>query len=288
MSKISKISTLYKKGLSGHEIAKLTGFNRSYVYRVISKINKAITKETSDVEEGQTRRRVVSSNNNVHAHRVRFFVRLMGDKYRKNPNARYVDFVPDVDVTCKGKVIYARSKKKFGGVDEVAAMEASLSFWDHVARRLEDRLNISIGGRGKAAFEFLYEETETRDSELAADGVVRGRRWVVTHNDDGKLRLATDWSDGELNHETYHARDGHLDSITFNRFVNGVLDAPDAPTYDELVKLMARQAVLNGETSALNKEGAAGLKALIDVLNVGKKDVDDSRDVFVGRPDYFG
>jgi len=288
INKQQKINGLYDKGLSGHEIAKLTGFNRSYVYRIVSKIVKSRdknVKETTTVKKGQGRRLGVSFKNNVHAQRVRFFVSFMSDRYRSHPNSYFKDFLPDVNIQCKGRVIYGYASKKFDGVDEASALENSLDFWNHVIRRLEDRFNIVIGGRGKPAFEFMYEETETRDSDLAGDAVDRGRRWVVNHDDDGKLRLATDWSDGELNHETYHSRDGHVDSLTFNRHMNSILNNPSAPSYSELVKLVCVQADLNKDTAEFTKEGAAAMLSLVNVLKPVKRSrpVDD-----LSFANYFG
>lgn len=290
MKKLDKIKELYEKGLSGYEIAKYTGFASSYVYRIIAMLNKAIQKGNKSNVGGVTTESFFPLKKNVHAQRVRFYVRFMGDKYRANPNSRYLEFIPDVDISCKGKVIYATCRKKFDGVDEVDAMNNSLKFWDHVIRKLEDRLNIVIGGRGKAAFDVLYEENETRDSDLAADATKRGVRWVVNHNEDGKLRLTTDWSDNELNHETHHKRDSHVDSLTIENFMNGVLNSPDAPGYDEIVRLIAAQSSINKETAIINKEGANGLNALIKLLqnsdhgSVGGSDfVVDTSDL-----DYFG
>lgn len=290
INKLQKIKSLYDKGLSGHEIAKLTSYNRSYVYRVVSKLIKSRdinAKETSKSEKGQGRRLGVSFKNNVHAQRVRFFVSFMSDKYKSHPNSNFKEFIPGVNIQCKGRVIYGYASKKFDGVDEVAALNNSLDFWNHVVRRLEDRLNIVIGGRGKPAFEFLYEETETRDSELGADAVDRGKRWIVTHDDDGKLRLCTDWSDDGINHETYHSRDSHVDSLTFNRHMNSILNNPNAPNHAEIVKLLYAQADINKETAEFTKESAAAMLSLVKFLDSGVKK-DDSVFVDDSFADYFG
>lgn len=238
MNKKDKVIGLYKKGMSGHEIARFTGITRSYVYSIIGTLNKIQDYRTSPVNEGGDYRTTSTVNLNVHAQFVRFFITHMNDGYKSHPDRHFKDFIPDVDIQCEGKFIYAWCKKKFEGKDELEAMNISLDFWDHVKRRLEDRLRIVIGGRGKVAFEFLKQEHETRDSELCKDSIKENRDFKVYHNEDGKYRVGIDLSDKEFNHETYHKRDGHTDSIRLNAFINSVLNDPNAPDFAQLVKLV--------------------------------------------------
>lgn len=245
MENQERVKTLYAEGKKGHEIAELTGINRSYVYRIIKKINKITEKETSLLNGGGVGDVTSPKLLNVHAQQVRFFVSFMSDRYKSHPNRNFKEFIPDVTIQCEGRFIYASCTKKFEGSNELESMRVSLNFWDHVQRRLEDRLGISIGGRGKVAFEFLKQEQETRDSFLGMRDFKNNKRSIVFHNEDGKLRLTTDWSDGEVNHETHHKRDNHTDSITFNDHVNSILNNPMAPTFAENVKLVHLLALSN-------------------------------------------
>ena len=151
------------------------------------------------------------------------------------------------------------NKKKFYAESEQKALWKSLSFWNDVIHKLEDRLGVLIFKKGSLAFEFLYQEWETQDSAVAIDAERKGHIWRVFHGEDGKLRLSVDWSEGTPNHETHHKRDSHVDSVVFEKHVNSILDNPQAPTFSELVNVVQGIAVANKET-------ALGLKAVVEVL----------------------
>lgn len=268
------ILDMVKEGYKPSQIASLLGYDRSYVYRICRKFNN------NDFvhKQGQTCGQSVDKNkNNVHGQRVRFFVHWMSDKYKVHPNTFFKELLPGLDVQCKGRVIYGRVKQKFPGDTQKKVLLNSMSYWDKVVVLLERRLGIVIYGRGKPAYEFTNEEWETEDSAFAVDGKRRGYNYRVYHSDDGKLRLDVNWSDGVPGHETYHFRDGHVDSITMDRFVNSVLDSPEAPSYGELVRVV-------GAIAEQQREGAAGLRALIDVL----RPKDNFPDSFKVEDDYFG
>ena len=276
-----EVLKLYGEGFNASQIAKLKGFSRQYVARLLRDLKAAKPEIINSFLHQKSISKVGVKN--VHAQRIRAFVHYRGSDYKKSSSVFFKDFVPGVDVSCKGRFIYARSNgKKFFGEDEVKAMWNSLSFWSGVLSKLEDRLGVLILKDGVPAFEFLYEEWETGDSPVAIDAEKKGYVWRVFHQSDGKLRLSVDWSDGIPNHEAHHARDGHVDSVTFGRFVNDVCDSPQAPSFSQL-------SLLINDVVGVNKETALGLKSVVDVMrsksSSGPIEPVDLRGV---RPDYFG
>lgn len=275
-----EVLKLYGEGFNASQIAKLKGFSRQYVARLLRDLKAA----KPEIINSFLHQKSISNVGvkNVHAQRIRAFVHYRGSDYKKSSSVFFKDFVPGVDVSCKGRFIYARSNgKKFFGEDEVKAMWNSLSFWSGVLSKLEDRLGVLILKDGVPAFEFLYEEWETGDSPVAIDAESRGYVWRVFHQSDGKLRLSVDWSDGVPNHEAHHARDGHVDSVTFGRFVNDVCDSPQAPSFSQL-------SLLINDVVGVNKETAQGLKAVVDVLKAKCVSPVEPVDLRGVRPDYFG
>jgi hypothetical protein len=279
-----EIAKLYAQGFKPAQIAKLKGFSRAYIGRIVhdlkdqdpNLINKYLSHNPLDEVGGWKK--------NVHAQKIRAFVHWSSDKYLKSPNVYLKDFVDGVDVVCQGKFIILRSnKKKFYAESEQKALWKSLGFWSDVIHRLEDRLGVLIFKKGCQAFEFLYQEFETGDSPVALDAEKKGHIWRVFHSDDGKLRLSVDWSDGSPNHETHHRRDAHVDSVVFEKHINSILDHPEAPTFAELT-LMVREIAIT------NKETAEGLRSVVEVLKAQflKRDFVDPNDLKGVKLDYFG
>ncbi len=279
-----EVSKLFAQGFKPAQIAKLKGFSRAYVSRIVrslkdsdpSLFNKFLSATPDDPSRGWRK--------NVHAQQIRAFVHWSSDKYLKSPNVYLKNFVNGVDVACQGKFIIIRSnKKKFYAESEQKALWKSLGFWSGVIHKLEDRLGVLIFKKGAQAFEFLYQEFETGDSPVAIDAERKGHIWRVFHGDDGKLRLSVDWSDGVPNHETHHRRDAHVDSVVFEKHVNSILDHPEAPTFSELTLAVRDIAVANKET-------ALGLKAVVEVLKAQnpQKEPVEPFDLKGVKPDYFG
>ena len=281
----SEIAKLYSDGFKPAQIAKLKGFSASYVSRIVRELKddnpeliNSFLRAAAPADQSSGWKK------NVHAQRIRAFVHWMGDKYKDQPNKYFKNFVDGVDVGCQGKYIYLRSnQKKFYAESEQKALWKSLSFWNDILLKLEDRLGILIFKKGAQAFEFLYQEWETQDSAVAVDAEKKGHIWRVFHSDDGKLRLSVDWSEGTPNHETHHKRDSHVDSVVFEKHVNSILDNPQAPTFAELTNMVREIAVVNKET-------AQGLQIIVEVLKTQfPKREQEVNDIFEGvRPDYFG
>ncbi len=280
----SEISKLYAQGLKPAQIAKVVNFSRAYVSRIVVQLKDADPSLVNRFLSASPDDEVGGWKKNVHAQQIRAFVHWSSDKYLKSPNAYFKDFVDGVTVICQGKHILLRSnKKKFYAESEQKALWKSLSFWNDVVHKLEDRLGVLIFKKGAQAFEFLYQEFETQDSAVAIDAERKGHIWRVFHGDDGKLRLSVDWSDGTPNHETHHRRDAHVDSVVFEKHVNSILDHPEAPTFSELT-LMVR------DIAVTNKETAEGLRTVVEVLKFQfpKKAQTDPTDLKGVKPYYFG
>lgn len=283
-SKRDHIARLYHEGFIGSQIAQFTGYSRSYVYQVIKDLRE---EEVSGVVPDSGGQACPSSpvppsgDKNVHAQRVRVQVHHAKPSYWKQSN-KHLDLVVrgrKVSVQCQGRFVYLRAAARFWGADEEKAMWNSLSWWRLVVARVESRLGLTCFKRGAVAFEFTYHEWETAGSVVERDASARGERWQVWHSEDGKLRLSVDRSRGSC-HETHHARDGHVDSVTFNRFLNGILDHPDAPGVPEIARLMLTTQKQLSETQAQLHEVASGMRAIVDIIrgSVGGRGSQESQE----------
>lgn len=259
----ASVLRLYKEGWSAGAISKKLSFSKSYVARIVRELkeeNPQIINNHLRESQAQDFSFSAAQRKNVHAMKIRAFVHWMGDSYKKSSSQYFKNFVDGVDVGCQGKFIYLSTRdRRFYAESEQKAMWKSLSFWQGVLAKLEERLGVVIMKRGTRAFEFLYHEYETQDSVVAYDAEERGHVWRVFHAEDGKLRLSVDWSEGTPNHETHHKRDSHVDSVVFEKHVNSILDNPQAPTFAELSKTVQQIAAVNQQT-------AEGLKAVVDVM----------------------
>ena len=227
--------------------------------------------------------KVCSGKKNVHALKVRAFVHWMSVSYKRSPNKNFQigdGLGGSVVVQCQGRQIFMSSPGvKHWGDTENKAMWRSVSYWRGVISRVERRLGVVILKENSVAYEVLYHEWETSDSVVARDASNRGHVWKVFHSDDGKLRLSVDWSGGEECHESHHVRDGYVDSVTFDKFVNGVLNHPDAPGIPEIAKLIfSTQEQLN--------QTAAGLNSIVSVIKPGEPE--GSFEGVGGVPYYVG
>lgn len=270
---VYKVMSLYEDGYNAPSIAKITGIARSYVYRIIEKARAGEKGDFSGVTSPFS-----PLSKNVHALRVRAYVHHMSKGYKQNPNV-FLD-LDGVSVQCQGRFILLSSGGvKHYGETENKALWASVDFWRKVLIRLESRLGVVIFKKGAIAYEYLYHEYETSDSVVARDAEERGHRWRVFHSEDGKLRLSVDWSDGRPNHETHHKIDAHADSVTFDRFVNGVLNHPDAPGIPEIAKLIYT-------TQKQLDQTAAGLNSVVQLMK--PKEFEGLKSDLGGVPYYIG
>jgi hypothetical protein len=177
-----------------------------------------------------------SKRKNVHAQRLRLKVHWASESYKKNCNQHFDNFY-GVQVQCFNSAIIVRADgQKFYGDTEEKAFWNSISFWKKIIHRLEHRLRVELLKTGHS-FEFIYWEWETENSVVCRDAQQRGHMWKVYHSEDGKLRLTTDMSTGYC-HEMHHTKDGFVDDGTWSKFVNGVLNHPDAPGVPEIAKLL--------------------------------------------------
>lgn len=265
--KRNKIKELYLQGLNGNRISHNLGISKTHAYRIIAELKEIepeIELQKRNLNNLHTQSRGEGARN-VHAQRLKVYVHHMSDKYKRHPNITIDEFAPGVNVQCSGKIIYIRSNGlKFYGDTEVKAMHKSMKHWKRILLKIEEKFNILIFKRGAPAFEITYHEWETSDSVVARDSENRESHiWKVYHTEDNKLRMSIDWSDKIPSHEMHHFRDNHQDSITFNQFLNDILDNPQAPMPSEIAKTM--QATLE-----LHKETTEGLKAVIKIMQLGQ------------------
>lgn len=266
--KRNRIKELYLKGLNGNRISQKLKLSKSHTYRILNDLKRKEPeielnkRNLTSLETFHTKPRGGGASN-VHGQRLKVFVHHLSEEYKRHPNIMINEFAPGVNVQCSGKLIYIRSKGlKFWGENEVKAMHKSMKHWERILVRLEQKLNITIFKRGSPAFEITYHEWETSNSVVARDSENRQSHiWRVYHTEDGKLRFSIDWSNKLDSHETHHFRDNHLDSITFNKHINDILDNPQAPTFSEITKAIQSIAKTHEET-------AQGLKAITELLKL--------------------
>lgn len=274
-------------GYTVSQIASRRGCSKQYVRKVRLKLSKSgwLRKvappplnppedcATTATKRGDTS--IGDSTIRLHAQKFRIeLVKPISKKYLTK-KAGLVFSLDGNNVQCFNSVVCVQAKNKsFNGADEDSALEESMDYWYRFFARLENDLGVLFMKNRKQNIKQTYCEWATTNSELARECEKKAKR-IRIYAMDNKLRYTTDWSKTH-EHEAHHFLTGKEDSEVGNRFINDVLDHPEAPTFTQLVKvtlLIAQQ----------QKEASAGLHSIINLLKpINEENMEG------GRPDYFG
>jgi hypothetical protein len=282
------------EGLTSSQIAARRGCSKRYVRKVHQWLkNQGILSMVPPplLEGGEAPRNLrnlfgVEKQENRRLHAQKFRVEIIDSSPRYHEKVNVSLTVDGNNVQCFEKVLLIQANdKSFYGVTEDEAFEVSMVYWRNFFRRLEHDLNIVILKERCQNIQMTYAEWATGPCELSREMEERGGRIMVYDSVDGKLRYTTDKSLGH-EREAHHYRKGKEDSETGNRFIEDVLEHPEAPTFTELVKVIKLQGNNIERQGKHLEEAAAGLNSIIKVLNPKKEVIDDEKPL--KKPDYFG
>ena len=282
------LAYLQTEGLTVAQVAARRGWSKQYVrkvrvqlrnYGLLSKVAPPPLSLGGDLATPATKSEGLPiKDRRLHAQKFRIeILKPVPARYVREVAGKVLK-VDDNDVQCFEGVVCVQAAvgRDFLGVDEDAALESSMEYWMGFFVRLENVLGVRILKSRKQNVTMTYAEWATGPCELSRECEKRAER-IRLYALDGKLRYSTDMSLGP-EREAHHFRMGKGDSEVGNRFIEDVLDHPEAPRFSELVKvvmLLARE----------NREAAAGLHSVVELLR--PSGVVKER-VLRGRPDYVG
>lgn len=270
------LTYLNEQGLTVAQVAARRGWSKRYVRQVRQRLQKKGVFR-ANVPPPLKNKGDPGTSGTLRLHAQKFTIELIqpaSSRYFERHQGR-VFFLDGNNVQCFSKVVCIQANKEFQGKDEDEALARSMEYWARFFARLENDLGTPLMKDRKQNITMTYAEWATENSELARECEKRDRRLRI-YAADGKLRFTTDWSKTH-EHEAHHHKTGRDDSVQGNRFVNDVLDHPEAPTFTELVKVTLLIA-------QHQKEAAAGMQAIINLLKPREPELDLPK----GRPDYFG
>jgi hypothetical protein len=281
---------LCEEGLTVSQVAARRGCSKQYVRKVRSKLkNKGFFLKVAQMVAPQGGDSATSATKKVvtikRLHAQKFRVELIypvSDKY-VNSYVGSVFWLDGNAVQCYRDVVLVQSRKDFVADSEQKAIELSMVYWERFLRKLESRLGVHILKEGKHNITCTYEEDATGPCDLSRECEKRGKRIEIYWSDakGGKLRYSTDKS---LAYEREgHGLTGRKDSEVGNRFIEDVLDHPEAPVYSQLVRLSAINQHQLGEV-------ASGLAAIVRLFeaSVGRSNRGSKESGVRKRPEYVG
>jgi hypothetical protein len=198
------------------------------------------------------------SDRRLHAQKFRIeLIKPIPEKYTSECVGTFLR-IDGNPVQCFPEVITVQAcDKSFLGASEEEALSNSMDYWYRFFARLENDLHVLILKDRKQNITMTYAEWATGPCSLAEECEKRGNP-IRIYADDGKLRYTTDWSHLH-EREAHHAKTGMKDSETGNRFIEDLLNHPEAPTYTEICRVVKSIALHNAEM-------AAGLNAVVQIL----------------------
>lgn len=269
------------EGLTNAQIAARRGCSKRYVQRVVKELQDRgalsgwFAPPHEQLPQGSRTPRTIR----LHAQKFNIdLIKPISESYLKNRPGK-IFRLEGHSIQCFPEQVTIQAKKGFCfyGQDESEALELSLEYWNRLFIKLENDLQTMFLKDRKQNITQTYQEYATEGSELSLECEKKGQRLRIWA-EDGKLRFTTDMSKG-YEHEAHHHRTAKPDSEQGNRFINDILDHPEAPTYSQLVKVLGIMASHEAEMMGTLKEFTKLLKP-----NIEKEEPETMK----GRPEYIG
>lgn len=179
----------------------------------------------------------------------------------------------------------------FFAYDVQKATAKSFEYWNRFFVRLEHDLKIIIQKNRCQNIKLVNSHYAETNNELSKDYEVKGDRLNIYTNEDGKLWFTIDNSFNLHEMETLHPTTSKPDMQEVKRIFNDIRDNKP-PTLSEIMQLIKEMADINKEAGITNKETAAGLNSVVQLMksNIpGTKHI-ESQDIKEkgARPEYVG
>lgn len=231
-----------------------------------------------------------------------FGVRLHGQEFNikllwQSPvYKRYVGkllFFDGNSVRCYKNSVEVYGKKSFEAEDEHKATAESLVYWERFFSVLENDLKVLLVKPRKNNIELVKAHYAEVNSEMAREAEVSGEKIRIYARDDGKLWFMIDNSFNLFEAETQHRDTSKRDLGIVRKHLNDWRDN-DPPTLSETMRVLDTFALLLREQAEVNKETAAGLNAVVKLLNIQNVENVEKVEKFKSnknddyKPDYFG
>ena len=281
-----------REGLSEKQIANRRGTSIQAVNEVVRKLNakgyrthylkKGYLKNKGD--KSSTPFTTVTGKIRAHAQRFKIFIGE-NDKYMLRRKKCNFIFMKGCKVFLHSSSIevIAGDTIEFYGKDSTEAVNNSWRFWDWFFDLLEDDLKIPLFKDRKQNFKITFLHL-AREGAAEASGLIDKNIYQIRSSDDGRVFLQWDKSKGPAEREYVRAEGRSLeDSEILEPFFDDLLQ--EGLKANEVFKISDLKILIK-DLIQENKETAAGLSAVVELLRPRELKIVDDKQVV--KPDYVG
>lgn len=261
------------------------------VYKIKKKLEKkgVLTKQFKKVEKKRCGFKPFRALG-VRLHGQEFNVKLLWKSPKYKEYIGKLVYIDGNTVRCYRDSVEVYGNVSFEGVDEQRATAESLKYWQRFFSLLESDLKVIVVKPRKNNIELVRAHYAEINNEMAREAEVSGEHIRIFAREDGKLWFVIDNSFNLFEAETQHRETSKRDMMIVRKHLNDWRDN-DPPSSSELMSMLGEVVLLIKEQASVNKETAAGINAVVKLLEIQKLQnvpkvgkVDEE----VEKPDYFG
>lgn len=288
LGKVQKeILEMLTKGLTTRQIASRRGTSVQAAHEIVRKlIDKGYFNQGTLIRGGyKSSTQFFTGKGQMRLHAQRFKIKVQSSKYDKKrlecdriliKGVRVYLHATNIEIVATDSIV-------FYGVDADDALDNSMRFWDWFFSILEHDLGIIILKDRKQNMKATLAHY-AKENAMEAEGRIDDNVYRIRASEDGKTWLLYDKSKGFAERETVHPGTAHVDAVNTDLFFNDLRDyslgTGEPILLTDIVKLQREQAFLN-------KESAAGLLGIINLLKP-KDEMDEDKIKRLGKPYYVG
>lgn len=296
MKKITKkdgevIKLLLDEGLTIKQASSRLKINERTLYRYVKAlINEGVLKKgfsSYNLSKGGYSKTHCQNfaKNELRLHNVQVSIKIIskGKKYVPFLGTSNKLSISGVTVLCYfDKIeVYTQDGINFYGQTTDECYAKAIDFFSIIYAKIENRLGIMIEKDQYLNKKWVRQHIAETNNEVAKESNKTGER-ISDKGEDGKTWLLTDKSLGGNELEFIHPEKAKDDTEAVLKFIRDMRKNPESMTLSEVSKVLL-------EVVYLQKESAAGMKSIIDVLKLvmpSKPEV--SEEQTYDRPNYIG
>lgn len=263
------------------------------VYKTIRSLrNKGlIDKQNNAVHEikctNELKRSLETNQIRLHGQEINIKILFKDQRYEKKRQKANLLYIDGNTIRLYRDSIEIYLIQSFYGKNPQSALTESWSYMNRLLNRLELDLSIILRKSRYQNIKIVKAHYSEINNELAKEYEVDGKHFQVKADEDGKVWGLIDNSFNLHELETIHPETSKKDMEIVQKHFNDLRNNPQAPSLSELAKVMQELMQTTKEIALQNKETAAGLNAVIQLIK-GKeqpfKEIKDQKTI----PDYVG
>lgn len=251
---------LTKEFLTPIQVSTRTKTSKSYVYRVIKKLQKKgiINKEYKMVTFDTPTCEPFKKGIRLHNVELHINIIYKDEKYKKKMQESNIVDIDGNTVRLYNDVIEVYLNKSFWGYSTNKATFESNLYINRLLKRLESDLDIIIVKDRSQNIKVVNSHYSEIENEFAQECEKKSHKLRVEGTKDGLVWLVVDNSFNLHELETVNPKESKFDMDRVKTFFNDIRDN-EVPTLSELMKVLLCMAEQNKETSA-------GLNAVVQLI----------------------